>query len=229
MRITDVAFRDGGEIYYVAGLRGTGSDCESVIEEWVLRFPDGSVVLRGSPPPPRGTPASMPFISGATVQILGGTFVPPAGRRPVQPTLAKSVIHTSASAGPISAIEADPEGRFLLLRFHETGSLCSLDLGVANPVPVVELDAVAMPALANATGGLTVYEHSTLGRFYELVEGVKHSGVIPSGSLRNFFIDGNNDGVFDSTYSLDGATWKVTPFGDGDQYVSLVNTGVQIP
>jgi len=230
LNLTDVGFCSGGAVLYVAGIRITATGCEDVIEEWEMNLQDGAYTLACSTPPqPRGSPMLMPYRGQIQEQIVGGGgYVPVAQRRVPQPPLTKTVIY-SGTIGTISAIEVDPEGRFLLVQSHQSGDLYSLDLAATGPpMLVLEFSAAQYPQLAN-TQNLVAYDHATMGRIYAAKEGSKHIGLVPSGAKYTYLRDADNDGLFEDIEVLDVGAYMASPYFDNSQYVSLVNTGVTVP
>lgn len=223
LRITDVSFASGGQTLYVAGIRATGTGCENVIEKWDIVFPRGAWMIQVTPSPARGTAAPLPFTGTipGTVVVGGGTFVPPA-QRTRTPFTNKSVLYSGTGLGPFAAIEVDPEQRFLLALPLSGSGLYSFDLSVSGSAPVLELDAATLPHLS-AVRKIVAREHEDLGRFYWLYESKSH--YIAPGSSFSFIVDGNNDGLFDSSLTLGaGAPFAASPFHEYAKLKSLVNT-----
>lgn len=221
MKITDVGFAQGGQTLYVAGIRSTSSGCEDVIEQWDIVFPRGALVVHVPTAPPRGTVAPLPFRGtiSSPVVVGGGAYVPPR-LRPREPFVNKRVLYSGLGLGPFASIAADPEQRFLLAVSLSDGDLFSLSL-TAPSAPTLEFNAAAIPHLASVKK-IVAYEHQDVGRFYWLYE--TKDDVFGDGSF-TFIVDNDNDGVFDSTVTLDsGVPFSSSPFNDDSKFVSLINT-----
>ncbi len=226
MKLVDVVHRDGGNELYVAGIRETASGCESVVEQWKLGQQNGMRYMRYPGSGTRGTPSPTPFIAGVSVGVTGPAYVPMAERRFPQPPVTKTVLFSGNSIGTIARLEADPEGRFLLMQSHDTGNIYSIDPSAVG-VPVLEFSAATIPALADADS-LNVLEHETLGRFYILENFVGHVHVTGASTKVVILKDTNNDGVFDGHEVIDndGVAWKNSPWNSDSDLKSLVNAGV---
>jgi len=228
LKITDVSFAKGGQTLYVAGLRATQSGCEDVIERWDIVFPRGAWAIEVAPAPARGTAAPLPFttaVSG-TVVVGGGPFVPPA-QRARAPFTNKSVLYSGSGFGPIAAIAADPEQRFLLAMPLSGSGLYSLDLHATGSPLALEYASTALPHLS-LVRKVVVHEHDDFGRFYWLYE--SKGAFVGDGSF-SFILDSNNDGIFDGALTLNaGAEFTASPFHEYAKLKSLINTtSVKVP
>lgn len=226
LQLTDVGFAEGGQTLYVAGVRTTASGCEDVVEEWEVVFPVGTPIVEVAGAPPRGIPAPMPFVQTVTTTEVPG----PGGgggfsqkKRP--PFTRKTVLFSGVGTGPFSAIEADPEQRFLLLLSYSTGDLYSLDLTSSQSTPVLEFSANEIPHLS-LVREISVGEHQDYGRYYRLVE---TKGDLQFGD-DTFLVDADNDGVFETHSTLTGSEFTSSLWSDFDRVTSLVNlTGTKYP
>ncbi|MHC5012586.1 MAG: hypothetical protein ACYTG6_16840 [Planctomycetota bacterium] len=228
LQLTDVGFSGSSQLY-VAGVRRTSTGCEDVIERWTLEVAPGSYQLVcTTPTQPRGVPLSLPISSRLSEGIVGGgAYVPIDQRRFHQPIVTKEVLY-AGDVGVISAIEMDPDGRFLLVQSHASGDVFSLDVAAPGSPLVLEFSATQHPQLAK-TQDLVAYDHMTKGRLYEAREGNKHSGLVPSGVQYTFLRDADNDGAFETIEVLDPNAYMASPYFDNTLYRSLLNRGVTPP
>ena len=227
LKITDVTFTSGGQALYVAGIRSMRHGCEYVIEQWDVVFPSGAVVVDVPDAPARGTAVPMPFVAGVAETTVGGVPFVPAPQRVKSPFADRTVLYTGTELGPFAAMEADPEGRFLLALPLSGAGIYSFDLAAApGAPPSLELDSAAIPNL-DRVRKIVVREHEELGRYYQLYE---TKGDYHASGRYDFLVDGDNDGVFDATHLLSAAEYLESPFADDRKKVSLLNiTDTNVP
>lgn len=204
--IASVAHRDAGAVLYVSGF--SEQTCEDIVEEWRFLAPAGQRTLSvTSATYPQGVPGAPLTLSGG-VAGSGGYIEP--GERASPPIVRKREIFRGTLGG-IRASVADPEGRFLLIQSHETGTVYSIALegGAAAPVELVSPSLV--PSIASANRMFIVRQDGLQGRiiyFSEWSGTVEHAGV-----ARVVLRDLDNDAIIDGSFEYFGLPdWKASPY-----------------
>lgn len=215
-RVTACCGRAGGNILYVAGISPDGSD---VIERlnYGTRKGGYEVQIQSPAAQPIGTP--MPAYS-AQEALNGTTFaIPQTQHAPAR----RTVIYSGTAMGHVRSMDVDPEGRYLLVLGFWSGSVFQLDLTAPTITPAVLFSAAQLPQLAKART-LELCFHLTEGRKVELTES---SGcVLPIDCKWMLLNDSNNDGVFESTVTLDRAAWLSSGYDEYSNWRSFQNLGV---
>lgn len=198
--ITYVATREGGDELYIAGLKDNG---DAILERWTFDREPGRYVVRFDAAP---TPVGVPRGPYSPALSLFGQhpYVPPSRR--VDPP--NKTVLLEGSYGQFMCMEADPEGRFVLLYEGEDEKLYRLDAGSSNLVLLHS--SVTMPTLEQVSSMEARYFPGE-GRKYLLR---KSLGSVPK-SFESFTLihDSGNDGIFEGfdVYTYDA--WKAEPYG----------------
>lgn len=213
--IADVAWREGGEELYVAGVKKVGpGTCASVIEKWILDLPRGSVFWRVGSEFERGQPSSANLSDYADVGFVGGVYAPPGKRSYSVPRVKKSTLITLGAGQTISSLEVDPEGRFIAYRVNESGNVYTVNGIDGGGATSLELDSAVAPALASTTGEFYAWQHGEYGRVYELETGRKFFGSKDGTLARVFLFDLDNDGHFEAHLEADYSTYYSSSLAD---------------
>ena len=221
--ITAVAYREGGDVLYVAGIQET--DCSDVIERWTFSPLNGSLTLRSalspttSPPVgPIGTPSSS-LVMVPGVVGTGGYVSPPQRGTPRSPQ--RRVIYQSTGFGHVRSMAADPEGRFLLVQSHQTSEVYQLNLlGTAPLVPQLIVSPSTIPSLT-LLRRIQVYDVAAAGgRAYIL--SAPHNDQIAADAPWAILKDPGNDGVFDAVQGYSAAEWLASPYSDKTSWTRLI-------
>ena len=188
----DVTAVDGrlANDFWVCGVATNGDD---VIEHWTLEVPVGGwIAKRPVSTIPLGTPAATP----ETAIVLRGSDFLPFAQRPQAPHIARRELYRGDLLGGVLSVEADPDGRYLML-LTEAKEVYQLPIHVGAS-PLLLYDTSDTSTLANAHH-IDARDHASLGRVYSIVP----LAFKPS-SLRILLIDDENDGVIDSLLELPG-------------------------
>ncbi|MFT5285753.1 MAG: hypothetical protein ACI8TQ_001921 [Planctomycetota bacterium] len=179
-----------------------------VIELWDLAPTVGGYqAWRGGQTVGIGTPIPT---SSIVEGIEGAQFLLPAARSPTRPPSKSELFR--GDLGGIVAIEADPEGRFVLVLSDEHDCVYLID--VASGTKQVVLDA-STSAVVASSDGIRALEHSVEGRMYIVGDNFSDEYV--------FMQDPDNDGDFDSFLELDRAGISATDFTDNTLMKDFVN------
>ena len=196
--LTDVAWREGGNELFVAGMRKDGS---AVIELFKGTPRVGGYHLRTvhSGPTPLGHPLSAHVYRE---ELTGGTFIPPQESPPAP--CARRVLFAGSKLGLVRRMVADPNGRYLLLLTYPKDELYQLDLATSAPEPRLLYSPASLPELRGART-LDLMRHKAEGL---LVVVTPAEGRFVKSHVRIVLPDPDNDGVFDAPALLDGEQWR---------------------
>ncbi|MBI1379952.1 MAG: hypothetical protein GC161_02545 [Planctomycetaceae bacterium] len=205
---TALASRLGGEVAYVAGIREDGS---CVVERWVTepREAGWSVALASPPAQPNGAPSGPAELvyEVAHADQWRPRRVGQSGLGPV----ARSTVLTTP-AGPITAMAADPEGRFLLYYDLGLGTLFQRDLLAPDTLSTAIAPSSTAPAL-DQVGSLELFDVEGEGRICL----VSRSYGQPDGVGEESYLvlhDAENDGLFERSTALTREQWSLSPYAD---------------
>lgn len=205
---TAVASRLGGQVAYVAGIREDGS---CVVERWITepREAGWSVALATPPAPPLGTPTGPAEL---VYEVAHAEEWQPlrSGQSGLGP-VARSTVFTTP-AGPITAMAADPEGRFLLYYDLGLGTLFQRDLLAPDAPPTAIAPPSTGPGL-DQVGSLELFDVEGEGRKC-LVS--RSYGQPDDVGQESFLVlhDAENDGLFESSTALTREQWQAFPYAD---------------
>ena len=207
--IEAVSARHFNEVY-VAGVFPNG---DFTIQRWGLRPQDGALFTKyPATVSGLGTPAGS---SWPEVHIKGEVgFIPPPDRvGPIQPT--KEVLYNGSDFVGVKngGLAVDPNGKFLV--FHEagTGALVQLDLSTGS------FSTISSPS----THPMLLEEWSTMDPYIQEddAQGGRYIMIHPpadSTSQHVFFVDAENDGIFESTELLTEDEWLGTNGFDYERF-----------
>lgn len=173
--------------FYVYGLALDGSP---VLERWDLEpWPSGAYYTERKV---AGTPLGTPVRASQTFMRYEKPFVKPALRTP--PIVTRSPLPSPAISGEVVEIEADPEGRFLMLRSVDAQGGSTLTRFVpSSGALVVVADPTTHPQMASANN-------------FVFLDSTERGRLIRVGfdeSLRLLYlVDAQNDGDFESSFVL---------------------------
>lgn len=206
--ITDVTGYHGGNELLVSGMHPDG---QAVLERWSFPLRKDGWHARCLPLPqafPPGTP-----LPPATVELkvngLGGWKQPPASW--TLPSAERSHL-LKTDTGPLLALAADPQGRYLVYNDNELQALYLLPLAVPHPTPQLLASVLTHPQL-DQVGSIQVMDFADQGRKL-LVRRNFRGCVSGSSEVYTVFSDPENDGTFVFTATLDSAQWKASPYSD---------------
>ena len=208
--VLDVAQRNGGDELFVAGVKANG---ESIIEKWVFGRINGEYVVDYPAPTALGSPAG-PFVPALHIKGGGAYKLPKGpGGLILEPVAQRSILY-EGGLGPFLAIEADPEGRFLLMWSYSDHSVRQLLLTAPGASPASIYNASAVPALAQIYG-IEAREFGPPGTRRYLLR-----SAFPGDQFETYTVlsDDENDGVFESADSYDSSAWEVSPLGNWGQW-----------
>ena len=180
---------------------GVGLGSGTVLERWTITAPIGApYTIRPASTVPIGTQAPL---SSLSAQIPGGMYVPAEQRS--APRLRKTMLGYFGFS--VSSIEADPEGRYVLLLSPAESKVYRLDLVNYNGNPVVILDGTAQPCLAFAHDVYACRFQDQLKRY-----------VIGCSNGQNVVLrDSDNNGLFESAEILSDSAFYASPlYGNYD-------------
>lgn len=190
----DVTAVDGrtADDLFVAG--GTESG-EVVIERWSL----GPVAGAWSATLPNaGTALGTPVATSPLVErLVGGSYLSPE-ERPAAPALTRTELYRDPLPGGVRALQADPDGRYVLV-LDGAGVVHQLEARPgARPWPLCgAIDDAAW---------ITVRHHELLGRVYH----VETWAPWPWSRIA-VFVDADNDGLLDLGVELERAAYERIP------------------
>jgi len=210
--LTALASRLGGQVAYLAGILADGT---CVVERWVTDPRPGgwSVGLSGPPTPPLGIPA-LPLSFVRTAAHTPTWQPAPIGQAGLGP-ISRSTVFTSPF-GPITAMDVDPEGRFLLYYDLGIGALFQRDLLQPNAPPTILAQSSTTPTLTQV-GSLELHEFDGEGRKC-LVR--RAYGSPWSAAEESYLVlhDAENDGHFEGATVLSQAQWEASPYADWSKW-----------
>lgn len=205
---TAVASRLGGQVAYLAGIREDGS---CVVERWITapREAGWSVALASPSARPMGTPSGPAELvyDVAHAERWQPLRVGQSGLGPV----VRSTVFTTP-AGPITAMAADPEGRFLLYYDLGLGTLFQRDLSAPDGPPTAIAPSSTAPGL-DQVGSLELFDVEGEGRKCL----VSRSYAQPDDVGKESYLvlhDAENDGLFESSTALNREQWEASPYAD---------------
>ena len=186
-----MAATNGGDVLFVAYMDDLG---KLFIERWTFHIDDGRWIHTAPSIP-------TPQYSGVT-QIKGGVFAAPTSENHVTPRR-KTIFRGGTDIAELRAMEADPEGRFLLL-YENTRILWKLPISAGTSGPAAVLyDQTSAPELT-IVRDIQAHDH-TLGRVYVCTEMRSDSEL--NAQTHVLLVDNENDGVFDSKLDVSYADW----------------------
>jgi len=190
----DVCARQSTELYVVGA-----DDGSCLIERWIHDTPTGAYfIVRPPTIPALGLPC--PVVYHSALGIQGGTYIPVV-QRPQELRQRRSCVYRGRLDVTISDVQADIEGRYLMIGSLTPRVVYQLPL-VPGATPTKLYDEATLPDLANAGRG-TLAHHVTLGRVYMMTS-------VPPGSAGSTHIiltDGDNDGGFEGLLVLTNEEW----------------------
>ncbi len=171
---------------------GGFDDGSQVLERWLVTAPSGAIQAeRPVSSAPIGT--SVPGLIPTTLQVQGGTYIPPEERTPQEPAQ-RVRVHALAEGTRVLGFDVDPDGRFALHVTPEPAGLYQVAM-LGDAEPVLLFDRTQIPKLAK-TKNVQAWQHATYGRVYTL-------NFAPDRTLaRTLLVDANNDGVFEQIVTL---------------------------
>jgi hypothetical protein len=212
--ITAFAWRNGGDEIFLAGLKRDGS---TIIERWRFEVPDGAREVRyPGAPPAIGTPQPA-YVPALGMHGNTTSLIPTNWRQPITPT---RVVLWESSAGPITAMAADPEGRYLLIWNHSAKLLQRLPLvedPVANPISATTLYSATSHPLLDKVGDIEVRDFGTEGRKFLLRRNTSQVGTITT-ERYTVIADTNNDGNFESISFFTPQEMDASPYGTWESW-----------
>jgi len=221
--ITAFCARNGGDDIFIAGVKANG---DSILEHWRFNQPAYryTVDYQGTASPigiPLGVYAPVVRTVGGgqwkwtkKAFNIGGRSSGSPGMNPTKTTLFEGPL------GPITAIAADPEGRFLLLFDYGTSTINQFVLGQSTPTFPVLYDLSSDSKFVRIDH-IEPLDFKTPGeRTYQLAgKYLDASGneVYGSGTLK----DQNNDGVFEAFNFTVHSAFLGTPYAVWSDWISL--------
>jgi hypothetical protein len=203
--VTAICCREGGDDLFVAGMQDDGT---SVIERWSFLLPPGRQSLRfAGSPPPIGNP--LPIYSASIVISGGGSYVPP-GTYSRYPDPRRRLLF-SGTTGPFTAMEVDPEGRFLLTYNLQEAAIQVMALD-ASPLALTTAYASGTHPQLDQIASIEAREFDGEGRKYLLRRKYGHS-FPRSQEVYGIISDPENDGLLNSLQFFDAASFSASPYG----------------
>lgn len=173
-----VSCRKAEEMFVAGRDEMTG---EIVIERWSYLAPTGS--LASVHASYQGTLGQSRPLLATTVEVIGGTFIPPKDRNIPQPV--KQTVYRGSDFSGVKSMCADPEGRFLLVQDSASFDVYQL---VPGTPPVAIVESSDFPEL-NASFFLgPPFQLGTMERVFTL------QGMPGFGADVFVFHDSDNDG-----------------------------------
>ena len=207
--ITAVSARRGGEVLFVAGMKADGT---SIIERWWYDYPDGRFITDYiDPTPPLSAPLTEPY--RPTIAIRGGTWKPIRG----VPAPKKTIVYEGPE-GPFTVMQADPEGRFLLLYDYSLKSLRKIDTG--NPGVISTLYTAQEHPQLLELGSMEARDRTSGERVIVLWKMLPNPGPLSS-EVFTLIFDSNNDGAFETIEVFTYADYKNSQYWDPSEWVHL--------
>jgi hypothetical protein len=210
--ITAFAARAGGHDVFVAGVR---ADLSCVIERWTSPVRRGGWSVSVAAPPSMTVGFPAPPVSFVQQPFQTSSWQPLPTSGPGLPALGRSEL-LSWPVGPITAMAADPEGRFLLFYDLALQSLFRLDLAGPSAQPVFLLTVADVPTL-DQVGFMEFHDFEGEGRKC-LIRRCYESSWTDSAESYLILSDAENDGIFESRTVLSHAPWKSSPYGDWSKW-----------
>lgn len=207
--ITAFAWRNGGDEIFLAGLRRDGT---TTVERWRFDEREGAREVRyQSAPPPVGVPqaAYTPAVSiRGNVEFRSDQ----PNSVPVDPT---RLVLWDSTVGPITAMAADPEGRYLVIWNYSTQTLqraLLVEDPTATPISFTAIYSAATSPLLDKVGSIEIRDFGTEGRKLLLR---RHTKQTWKAATERFHViaDANNDGVMDSIQSFSVSEIESSPYG----------------
>ena len=211
--IADIASRDGGDTLYIAGLIANDQgDLESVVERWSFQPPKGGHFIESKNGAPTGSK------SGEYEWSTGirGEFQAIRDRTEKRAEPRRERIYRGQRLGQIDLLILDPQGRYLITLSRGLGEMHSLDILGEQPIePQLVPGASDLPHLTVANSA-RIWQLPAHGRFIYLTEFEGHG--IPLGRQHTIVVDAENDGIFESSVTMDQSAWNASPYSKCDDW-----------
>ncbi|MEW6073716.1 MAG: hypothetical protein AB1726_14120 [Planctomycetota bacterium] len=179
---------------YVAGQLSSGI---WILERWRITPATGEYY--SSRPAATGG-VGAPFTTPSTdFLIKGGTYRPPSQRQTMLSL--RSELWSGLGLSTITSMAADPDGRFLLILDDQAGKVFRVKVQQSALLEAL-YTAAELPDLVYAIG-FGVYQHTVLGRVYEVNIGNPRRTT----TFTILLVDNDNDGDFDAELVYDEATY----------------------
>lgn len=211
--MTAVSARRGGEVLFVAGMKADGT---SIVERWEYDYPDGRHVSTFIDPDP-APPTAIPSRFRPTTMVRGCDWRPLRGI----PAPRKTVVYEGPD-GPFTALEADPEGRFLLLYDYSLKSLRRV-LSVAPSVLETLYTARDHPQLVEV-GSIEARDRTSGERVFVVWKVMPRKRPLAE-DVFTLLIDEDNDTELDSIETFSYAAYKESRYWSSSGWIFLWQAG----
>lgn len=172
--------------HYVYGKHSDGSP---VLEQWVLvPWTDGAYYTERKP---SSTPIGTPVTPSVTNLRYKGPFIDPGQR--TTPVLTRTALTAPTGIGKVAEVEVDPEGRYLVFRTVDGAGASTLEQLELSTGSIVTIASPTTHSKLSVAEEFCFIDSTELGRVL----------VVFTDNLERFFLeDKDNDGVFESSFSV---------------------------